>query len=747
LPVDSTPLNVSTLPAVVAGPVLRRLTRTDVSVWLALTKPDDVTLHVRVAGTPASEVTATATPLRIGSNLWLAVVTAPAPGGQFAAGSLDEYRASSPGWAAEPTWPDLAFGTALPAFPGLPTTIDDLVVLHTSCRKVHGGERDALALAADLIDARIAAGDPQPRPHLMVHSGDQIYADENPAAIAPRVRRIATDLVGIDESAVFGASPPLAGRQAPCEGFGLTSVAAAEHLWGIGEYYAHYLLSWSDALWPAALPTFAQVQAELDPAAEIDEDGWNALVARCELFRGVLPRARKVLATVPSLMILDDHEVTDDWNLNHPWAQAVYANAAASRLVANGVLAYTLFQHWGNAPQRFATGGTTEAQILAAATFNAGASPDTPALRGLLGVPTAAPASPPVALRELSVAGAMRYDVTLGAAEGYPLRIVLLDERTAREFLRVDHPAARISLAALALMLPMPPPAAAPVTLLVAPSPAFGTHIVEHVIQPAASLLPGGSIYTDFESWSGATANHQDLLARLAAYEPVVVLSGDVHYGFTGAIAYERGGSTARVVQLTCSAAKNADAKTMVLHLLGEFAMKVGIERPRRFTGFNALTAAQKTQLASPPPAPATLPYDDFVDVALGRVLRAGQEQPAVLAEEVADAYGFGSGNWQYEIDPVDDQTMPPAGPLLTAINAAPAPWVGWDPAKSQTMLGALRAADLHRIGRVLTGLPQLALIRLTSSPAAVQHHLTCVVGSDPAGTAGHRTDTAAPLA
>lgn len=743
MPVDTTPLDVGSLPAVVAGPILRRLTRTNVTVWLALTRGSDVTLRVRLSGAPATEVTATATPLRVGSNLWLATITAPAPGGQFAGGSLYEYRATSPGWPAEPTWADLAFGTPLPAFRGPPGSLNDFVVMHISCRKVSGGELDGLALAADLIDEAVTAGDPDARPHLLLQSGDQIYADENPTPLAPRVRRVATDLVGIDEIATFGPLPPLGGRQAPGEAFGLTSSAAGDHLWGLGEFYAAYLLAWSDVLWPAALPSWADVQADLDPAAGFDEESWTELVETCTRFRAGLPKVRRVLATVPSLMILDDHEVTDDWNLDYAWAQAVYGNPQASRIIANGVLAYVLFQHWGNTPDQFAVGGSTEASILTAAIFNAGASPDTPGLRGLLGVPMAAPPAPPTALRNLAAAGAMRYDFALGAAEGYPIRIVLLDERTVREFTRVDRPAARISQAAIAQMLPTPPPGAEPATLIVGPSPTFGTHIVEHLIQPASSLLPGGSVYTDFESWSAATAHHQDLIARLAAYQPVIVLSGDVHYGFTGRVTYTRAGATARFAQLTCSAAKNADAKTMALHLFSELAMKVGIERTRRFIGFNALSQAQRTLLASPPPPPASLPYDDAADVSLGRVFRAGQEQPAVLSADLAAAYGLGAGDWQYQIDPVDDQRMPPAGPLLDAITGAPAPWTGWDPDNSYTMLGALRASDLHRIGRVFAGLPQVALIRFDSGPPlTVDHHLICSAGEDPAAFTRHTVDT-----
>ena len=340
----------------------------------------------------------------------------------------------------------------------------------------------------------------------------------------------------------------------------------------------------------------------------------------------------------------------------------------------------------------------------------------------------------------------MRYDVMLGAADGYPLRIVLLDERTVREFLAADRPAARISRAALAVMLPPPAAGAEPATLVVGPSPTFGTHIIEHVIQPASSLLPGGSVYSDYESWSAAPANHQDLIARLAAYGPTVVLSGDVHYGFTGRVTYTGAAGTAHLAQLTSSGAKNADAKTMALHLFGELAMKVGIERARRFVGFAALGAAAQALLAAPPP-PAALPYDDFVDVSLGRVLRAGHEQPAILTQEVASAYGLGSGDWQYRIEPVDDQTMPAAGELLTAMTGAPAPWTGWDPAKSYTMLGALRANDLHRIGRVFTGLPQVALVRFEAAPTlTVVQRLIASAGSDPAAIVRQVTTTRVSL-
>ena len=149
-------------------------------------------------------------------------------------------------------------------------------------------------------------------------------------------------------------------------------------------------------------------------------------------------------------------------------------------------------------------------------------------------------------------------------------------------------------MAALALMLPGPQPGdTEAATIVVAPSPILGTHVLEHVLQPAINLFPGGSVYADFESWSAVTVNHQELLRRLATYGPLVFLSGDVHYSTTGAFEYARtGGGAVKAAQVTSSSSKNADTKTMVMHLLGDLALKLGLERERTVRGFTALSNA-----------------------------------------------------------------------------------------------------------------------------------------------------------
>jgi len=48
-------------------------------------------------------------------------------------------------------------------------------------------------------------------------------------------------------------------------------------------------------------------------------------------------------------MILDDHEVTDDWNLNTKWVRDT-RNPVVRRLIANALGAYWAFQSIGNDP-------------------------------------------------------------------------------------------------------------------------------------------------------------------------------------------------------------------------------------------------------------------------------------------------------------------------------------------------------------------------------------------------------------
>jgi hypothetical protein len=115
----------------------------------------------------------------------------------------------------------------------------------------------------------------------------------------------------------------------------------------------------------------------------------------------------------------------------------------------------------------------------------------------------------------------------------------------------------------------------------------------------------------------------------------------------------------------------------------------------------------------------------------LGRVVRHAMEPPAVLAEDVALAYAatpthngqpshFEMPDWTYTIEHVADERRVELRshiqqPIAAAIDLS-APWLGWNPANSATMLKALRASDLHQLGRVFTGMPVLARISFSNA-------------------------------
>jgi hypothetical protein len=71
--------------------------------------------------------------------------------------------------------------------------------------------------------------------------------------------------------------------------------------------------------------------------------------------------ARKALAHLPSFMIFDDHEITDDWNFSAKWVDIVHGNAHDPyelwpKTITDGLAAYWMYQGWGNLPpQAWAT--------------------------------------------------------------------------------------------------------------------------------------------------------------------------------------------------------------------------------------------------------------------------------------------------------------------------------------------------------------------------------------------------------
>ncbi len=60
---------------------------------------------------------------------------------------------------------------------------------------------------------------------------------------------------------------------------------------------------------------------------------------------------RQVLACIPTFMIFDDHEITNSWNVSPQWSATMLQNGQEQVLV-DGLLAYWVYQGWGNLIQR-----------------------------------------------------------------------------------------------------------------------------------------------------------------------------------------------------------------------------------------------------------------------------------------------------------------------------------------------------------------------------------------------------------
>src|SRR5262249_500160 len=190
------------LPLILAGPILRRVEPALVSVWIALREQCTVKLSLWEGGQVMSgERTALRTgpdpampTLRIGNQLHLAVVTLKLPAGQtLTPGRIYSYDLTlqtsagtqtlqSLGLLADVPGKHLALGyetNMLPSFATCPPALNQLRLVHGSCRRASANLSDGLAWVDEALLAKDQAyKDARSRPHQLFLTGDQIYADD-----------------------------------------------------------------------------------------------------------------------------------------------------------------------------------------------------------------------------------------------------------------------------------------------------------------------------------------------------------------------------------------------------------------------------------------------------------------------------------------------------------------------------------------------------------------------------------------
>jgi hypothetical protein len=444
---------LATLPLVLAGPILRRVTPNSVTVWLALQQQASVTLTV-TDNNNTTAATGNRSTVAIGKNLHIVAVTAQPTSGVLKEGIVYQYDLSfgtkAANLASATNSAGLTYGTAkLPGFALPPADINSVRLFHGSCRMPHANGPDALALLDVLIEQ--AGSNPTARPHQLLLTGDQIYADDVALALLPLLTDAGDvllygDSTNSEDLPVTGQAytiPPY-WRYHWLDEAGFTSDDMRCHLMSLGEYLSMYLFTWSDVLWPvsgknADLPvmeTIKRLTDHLDDASDDIQDQWKKH-GKDEVFNdtqdvqqhyATLFRIRRLLANIPTAMIFDDHEVTDDWNMTLGFSKGVYSNTLARRVIQNGMVAYALCQHWGNVPEVFEKGTSTPPGFALLSLLDGKNAADyatnSAAIQKIVGVRTKADS------RDADPASLI-YNYTLEAAA---YQVIVTDTRTWRTF-------------------------------------------------------------------------------------------------------------------------------------------------------------------------------------------------------------------------------------------------------------------------------------------------------------------------
>lgn len=437
-------------------------------------------------------------------------------------------------------------------------------LLHGSCRNPHHESQDSL-LAGDVLVGE-SLTDCQSRPALLMLSGDQVYADHVAGITLYAIHQV-IELLGLNDESFndenitcqnlaakgihcsqelyqyqaqyFQRNLLLPTQQAASAWFRIakdqpifSSTDDDNHLMTFAENMAMYFLVWSPTLWQ-------QVDlSDFNVPAKYEKRHKQELAAIEEFVQG-LSKVQRLLAHIPTYMIFDDHDVTDDWNLTAAWEQAAYQDPLARRIIGNSLFAYWLCQAWGNDPKQFAGEFLANAELYQT---NLEASGE---------------------LSEKSKQQDKFIDYLLAFShwhftlDTFP-KMVVLDSRTRRwrSESSLDSPSGLMDWEALCDL--QQELIGHQAIILVAPAPIFGVKVIE-TIQRIATLA-GKPLTVDAENWMahpGAANTLLNIFRHPKTPEHFVILSGDVHYSFVYDIELRFREHSPKIWQVTSSGIKN----------------------------------------------------------------------------------------------------------------------------------------------------------------------------------------------
>jgi len=271
----------------------------------------------------------------------------------------------------------------------------------------------------------------------------------------------------------------------------------------------------------------------------------------------------RVLAHVPSFMIFDDHEVTDDWNADPAWLEIVHSKRDPFRYwpttMTDALCAYWVYQGWGNlAPEQWAA--DPRVQILERCR-KAGrdALPELRRLVAARAIDTTAPRTKP--------ANKLDWHFTLPTGE---VPFLAVDLRTDRDV----NGSGAMSSARLRWIEQTIAQSKSPVAFLVLPVPylmpdpmLFAFRHPGFVARMAGSRSKVAFVRgSDIEHPAGNPVWDQlkGLLTRLqqSSLKTLVIISGDIHFSCNLDGQLPGSPRTPRLVQLVSSGLRQAISKT-----------------------------------------------------------------------------------------------------------------------------------------------------------------------------------------
>lgn len=581
----------SPLPLLLAGPILRKTTATEVVLW--------VVTSTQLSGTTQLFNAEQETPfysssldeqesIQVGTHAWVTLIHLQ---GEFPTNVPLEYQIETNQGSLTELAPHLVYegkrtnnDSSRIEFK-ISTTAD--YILHGSCRNPHHPSKDSLVAA----DNKISNQTVLERPDMLMMSGDQIYADHVAGPTLDAIQQV-IQLLGLvgehlpidsqvsqinSSDALFeseyhlyqrhhllphhNTSDSLLDKLFPKRGIPIFSSTDCEnHLVTLSEFIAMYLLVWSPTLWQCINRErliendFKQADRQLTPA---EQQQWRDESVIIDDFVAGLPQVQRLFAHIPTYMIFDDHDVTDDWNLTVGWEHAVDQNRFATQVIGNGLAAYWMCQGWGNAPEKFSNKFIEQTKQLfssvVSGTENHGENNGESNVKNNGDISkNIAPQKHQQYLEMIDRFEEWHYTINTSP------KVIVLDTRTRRwrSESRMNKPSGLMDWEALTefqhQLINQDK------VVIISAAPMFGVKFIETLQKMATTI--GKPLMIDAENWMAHPGSANTLISIFTHTKTptnFVVLSGDVHYSFAYDIKLRYRRNSPNIYQITCSGIKN----------------------------------------------------------------------------------------------------------------------------------------------------------------------------------------------